>query len=33
LFRLPRAERDVAGAVDDELTFHLQMLTEQFFAS
>jgi predicted permease len=33
LFRLPRAERDVAAAVDDELTFHLQMLTEQFIAS
>jgi predicted permease len=32
LFRLPRAERDVAAAVDDELTFHLQMLTEQLIA-
>jgi predicted permease len=33
LFRLPRAERDVAAAVDDELGFHLQMLTEQLVAS
>ena len=32
LFRLPRAERDVASAVDDELGFHLQMLTEQLVA-
>jgi len=33
LFRLPRAERDVAAAVDDELRFHLQMLTEQLIGS
>jgi predicted permease len=30
--RLPSAERNVAGAVDDELTFHLDMLTEQHIA-
>jgi predicted permease len=33
LFRLPRAERDVATAVDDELAFHLQMSIEQLIAS
>src|SRR5215212_5489771 len=33
LFRLPRAERDVAAAVDDELAFHLQMSIEQLIAS
>ena len=26
---MPRAERDIAAAVDDELAFHLQMLAEQ----
>jgi putative ABC transport system permease protein len=29
LFRLPGAERDVATAVDDELAFHVDMLTEE----
>jgi predicted permease len=29
LFRLPGAERDVGGAVDDELAFHVDMLTEE----
>ena len=33
LFRLPSAERDVAGAVDDELSFHVDMLTERLIAS
>ena len=29
LFRLPGAERDVGAAVDDELAFHVDMLTEE----
>jgi predicted permease len=33
LLRLPSAERDVAGAVDDELSFHLDMLVEQHIAA
>jgi predicted permease len=33
LFRLPRAERDVAAAIDDELAFHIDMLTEQLVAA
>ena len=33
LFRLPSRERDVAGAVDDELAFHVEMLTERLVAS
>lgn len=32
LLRLPSAERDVTGAVDDELSFHVDMLTEQLIA-
>jgi predicted permease len=32
LFRLPRAEHDVSAAVDDELSFHVDMLTEQLIA-
>ena len=32
LFRLPAAERDVSAAVDDELAFHVDMLTEQLIA-
>src|SRR5205085_1775032 len=32
-FRLPSAERDVSAAVDDELTFHVEMLTEQLVAA
>src|SRR5688500_18033270 len=32
LFRLPGADRDVATAVDDELTFHVDMLTEQLIS-
>ena len=31
-FRLPSAERDVHGAVDDEIAFHVEMLTEQLVA-
>ena len=31
-FRLPSAERDVDGAVDDELRFHLDMLTDELRA-
>ncbi len=27
-FRLPGAERDVRGAVDDEIAFHIDMLVE-----
>jgi predicted permease len=33
LMRLPRAERDVTGAVDDELAFHVDMLTADLIAS
>jgi predicted permease len=33
LFRLPSAERDVHGAVDDEIDFHVDMLTEQLVAA
>ena len=29
LLRLPSAERDVTGAVDDEIAFHVDMLTQQ----
>src|SRR3954452_7160178 len=32
LFRLPSAERDVSAAVDDELSFHVDMLTDQLIA-
>ena len=32
LFRLPRAERDVSAAVDDELSFHVDMLTDELIA-
>ncbi len=31
-FRLPSAERDVRGAVDEELAFHLDMLVEELLA-
>ena len=31
-FRLPRAERDVHGLVDDEIDFHVDMLAAQFVA-
>jgi predicted permease len=31
-FRLPSAERDVRAAVDDEIAFHVEMLTEQLVA-
>jgi predicted permease len=31
-FRLPNAERDVRGLVDDEIAFHVDMLAEQFVA-
>ena len=31
-FRLPTAERDVPGAVDDELSFHLDMLAAEYVA-
>src|SRR5687768_18189102 len=32
-FRLPSAERDVDGAVDDELRFHLDMLAAEYRAA
>src|SRR5688500_15913774 len=32
-FRLPSAERDVDGSVDDELRFHLDMLADEYRAS
>ena len=32
-FRLPSADRDVDGAVDDELRFHLDMLADEFRAA
>lgn len=33
LFRLPSAERDVGAAVDEELTFHVDMLTDELVAA
>ena len=32
VFRLPQADRDVPAAVDDELRFHLDMLTDELRA-
>jgi predicted permease len=32
-FRLPSAERDVLGAVDEELAFHIDMLVEELVAA
>jgi predicted permease len=32
LFRLPREERDVEASVDDELAFHIDMLTEHLMS-